>query len=762
MLVIIAGHVRISAMNGTEEPGSVTARTRMPVSWLVVALVLAAVLRLASWQSVFTSDGIRFLSDGDPYYHVIRAKQLAIDHRIDWIDPALNHPYGALVLWPPLFDAVIAVPSWVVGGLHPSQKTVEACAAFVPVVLGVAAVGAGAFLAAEILGGTPALIVAFLLAALPSHVRYSVLGRPDQHVLESLLLSLLLIVSLRGIRTTRTIGFSWIQPLSFALVLTASLWTWVGSPLHLLVLCLIVAVGYVLLEHQEAGLRGVQIAGTGSALATALLAIAALLFAPPGALGTISLQGVSGFHLVLTVAVAVWCGLIIVARQFSCPFYGKQRRIAEVVVAGLVTGLALWFVSADLRAAMLRGLLALGRGNEWYKYISEFSPLLFGPYTPLANELKQIWLIWGLLPLFAAVGIFEMASLWRAEPDKRPQLVVLALFGCIFTILLVYMSRFAYYSVVPLSLFAALGVSKTARFFEGRLPIGYGAIVMTVLVLAPCISLLLPASWSSLRSSRISAVLKPLSTGSLPREGGIMARWDMGHDIRYFSGLPVLASPFGTDGGVGAIEDSSGFFLETDEGAAEKLLLKRDIRYVLLADPANAVLESIALVRPADPVVKVVGDRYRGFTIKCSPGYDRLIVSRLFFSGGVGHSEKDGTLGGFRLVSEVGPPGGPPVLRLFEVVPGVRVNVVGARPGEMVLVRTLIKTPLGTLPWKVSVVADASGHARFRLPYASNTYGSVTASQYSISDGVSSGQVTVSNEEVEEGRNVSIVLTGAN
>lgn len=745
-------------MNGTEKPGPVTARSRIPLSWLVIALLLAAILRLASWQSVFTSDGIRFLPDGDPYYHVVRAKQLAIDHRIDWVDPALNHPYGALVLWPPLFDAVIALPAWVVGGLHPSEKTVEACAAFVPVVLGVAGVAAGALLAAEILGGTPALIVAFLLAALPSHVRYSMLGRPDQHVLESLLLSLLLITYLRGICATRSIHCSWIQPALFALLLTASLWTWVGSPLHLLVICLIVAAGYVLLGLNEAGLRGVKVVGAGSALATALLGIAAFLFAPPGTMGTISLQGVSGFHPVLTAAVAVWCGLIILARRLSRPLSGQLRRMAEVLVTALMTGFALWLVSADLRAALLRGLLALNRGNEWYKYISEFSPLLFGPYTSLANELKQVWLIWGFLPLFAVIGWGELAGLWRSEPDRRPQIIVLALLGSTFTVLLVYMSRFAYYSVVPLSLFAALGVSRAARLFAGRLAVGYGVIAVTALIIVPSIPLLLPSSWSSLRSDRISAVLKPLKTGPLPGNGAIMARWDMGHDIRYFSGLPVLASPFGTDGGAGAIEDSSRFFLEADEGAAEKLLLRRNIRYVLLADPANAVLESIAMVRPAYPVVRVVGDRYRGFSIKCYPGYDNLIVSRLFFSGGMGPSEKDVTLGGFRLVSEVGPPGGPPVLRLFEVVPGVHVDVTGARPGKMVLVSTLLRTPLGTLPWKVSAVADASGHARFRLPYATDTYGNVSASPYSINDGVSNGQVTASNEDVEEGRSMPVVL----
>lgn len=741
-------------MDGTKKTGTDSARVHMPLSWLAVVLVLAAILRLASWSSVFTPEGIRFLPDGDPYYHVIRAKQLALDHRIDWIDPALNHPNGALVLWPPLFDAVIAVPSWVIGGLHPTAETVETCAAFVPVVLGVAGVGAGAFLAAEIMGGTPALIVALLLAVLPAHVRYSVLGRPDQHVLESLLLTLFLVAFLRGLGTARAGHSSWFHSLLLALALTASLWTWVGSPLNLVVLSLIVAVGYVLAEPPHVALRGVQVAGAGCAAATVLLALVAALFAPPGAVAAISLQGISGFQPVLTAAVALWCGVIIAMEHFSRAALSRVRRGAMVLVAGLVVGAVFWFVSRDLRSALLRGLLALNRGNEWYKYITEFSPLLFGPHTSLASELKEIWSMWGLVPLFAVYGVCELAELWRTRLDRRPQFILLALVGCFFTILLVYMSRFAYYSVVPLAIFAALGIIRTSWLWAGRLPL----CGIAAMALAPCLPLLLSSSWSSLRSSRIAAVLSPLRQGIVPRSGGIMSRWDMGHDIRYFSGLPVVASPFGTDGGAGSIEDASRFYLETDESAAEQLLLRRDVRYVLLADPANAVLESIAMLRPENPVVKVIGDRYRGFSIKCYPGYDRLLASRLFFSGGTGGGGEVKELSGFRLVSEVGPPGGPPALRLFEVVSGVRLAVTGAPPGKKVIAATRLTTPLGTFLWQTAAMADAAGQAQIRLPYATNTFGNVTASPYFITAGTATVRLVVLNEAVEQGRGVSVVL----
>jgi hypothetical protein len=334
----------------------------------------------------------------------------------------------------------------------------------------------------------------------------------------------------------------------------------------------------------------------------------------------------------------------------------------------------------------------------------------------------------------------------------------MALFGAFFTFLLVYMFRFAYYSVVPLAIFTALGIVRVARLAAARLPASAGAVVVAALTLAPCIPLLLPSSWSSQRSRLLATLLTSVRNGSLPKSGGIMARWDNGHHIRHYSGLPVVVSPFGTDGGAGSVEDASAFFLAKDERGAEQLLHKRSIRYVLLADPANAVLESVALLHPAEPPVQVIGDRYRGFTIECKPGYDQLVNARLFFRAGGAGVGNDRALGGFRLVSEVGPTGGPPLFRLFEVVTGAEVKVTGARPGARVTVKLPVKTALGTLVWEDAVLADSSGQARFRLPYASAAVGDVAAGPYLVSDGSGQAQIVLTDRDVEEGRRLQAVL----
>ena len=66
----------------------------------LMCLAVGLVIRLAPWQSVFTPDGIRFFTI-DPYYHVLRAQRIVQDYpRVPWVDPMMNYPEGAPIIWP--------------------------------------------------------------------------------------------------------------------------------------------------------------------------------------------------------------------------------------------------------------------------------------------------------------------------------------------------------------------------------------------------------------------------------------------------------------------------------------------------------------------------------------------------------------------------------------------------------------------------------------------------------------------------------------
>jgi asparagine N-glycosylation enzyme membrane subunit Stt3 len=241
---------------------------RRPLVELAALAVVAAAVRLATWPQVFTGAGVRFVTDSDTYYHVLRAQQI-VEHfpRFSRFDGGLNYPAGATVLWPPLFDYSIAVPAWLLGG---APGTVERVAAVLPLLLGVGTVLLFRSVARRFVGEA-AFTAALLLALSPGSVAYTLLGRPDQHAAEALLAIALAGGFLAAAESGRRRGAALVAGL-----LAASFWTWQGSGLHLVLLGSVAAAWHTTGEGAR-GSRALALCAGGAAV---LLAVSLGLVAP--------------------------------------------------------------------------------------------------------------------------------------------------------------------------------------------------------------------------------------------------------------------------------------------------------------------------------------------------------------------------------------------------------------------------------------------------------------------------------------------------
>ena len=101
--------------------------------------MLGLAVRLVPWGMTFTSDGVRFRSDTDPYYHALRAQRTVAQWpHVPWTDDGMNAPYGAWIPWPPLFDFVIAALSRLFGATAATPEIVAKVAAWLALAVGVA------------------------------------------------------------------------------------------------------------------------------------------------------------------------------------------------------------------------------------------------------------------------------------------------------------------------------------------------------------------------------------------------------------------------------------------------------------------------------------------------------------------------------------------------------------------------------------------------------------------------------------------------
>lgn len=734
--------------------------TRRPATmtrlhWLALACVvgLAVAARLFPWAQVFTPGGVRFVGDGDVYYHALRARVLAQDHRVLWRDPGLSYPEGADVPWPPLFDLLIAFPAWVAGGATPSNEVVERVAAFVPVVLAALGVLAATLLARELLGRRGALVCALVLASVPVHVSYSTIGRPDHHVLEALLFTALLSVYARALgRPERP---PWTAALALGVVMTAAFWSWVGSVLYVAILCILVFAARVL-TPRDGGTRAVRVVGTGTAVAVLLTGVTFGLLGPAGALGRVSLGSVSALAVLVAAGAALWCAALAAGDRLR-PDASLLRRALEAVVAAAVVAGAL-LVVPSVRAAVTHGLAAAGHGGEW-AFILETQPL-FAPGASVAHVIGAVFESFGLLPLLAIAGVAELPRWWRA-PERRPLAVFVAVLGLVFVALVVHMNRFGYYGAIPLSIFAAMGAAAISRAGSRYGPrvgpvLAAGAVFLVLVSTIPGIR---HTANTPARLEGVARAVAPLGDGRVDGDGALLVRWDEGHHARYYSGRPVVASPFGSDIGRGAMADTAAFFLEEDPVAARALMERRGVRWIVIDDLPSTVLEAVAFAGSPNPPVTRVDDRARGAYIHCERSFDRLVAARLYYETGSASAMNPVALGDYRLVGEVGPRGGPATARLFEVVKGALVRLRGSRPGRPVVATATITTTLGQFSWRATAQSDALGVASMRLPFATGRNGTVLASAYVVSDGFDTSALAATDEQVLTGAHLEADLS---
>lgn len=738
------------------------------------ALLLAATLvRLSSWQEVFGAERVRFLFDTDPHYHVLRAIRTLHDFpRVPWTDPFMNYPAGAPILWPPLFDFLIAAPVALLGG---GEAALVRWATVLPVVLGVLTVPIVWALGRALVGRRAAFLAAVLVAILPVSQRYSLLGHADQHVLEVVANGWIFLAFLRAWRGGGDCGRRrWLDVALMGAGIVVAFWNWQGSALYLVTLSLFVAVRHVAAGADGTGQRACAALGAGAAAGAAGLVLTLALFAPH-ALRETNLMGVTLFHATL-VALSAAFGALLGAAARRRPFgEGPAARSAEVVVAALLPGLIALAVVPGLREGFLRGVAALLAGNTWYADVAEFHPLIFSGRTPLGTELGRIAASYGLslLCLPAFVPAFLRAR--RRRSAAAPELEFLAFWVALFLSLTLMRNRFSLYLIVPLALALGLAIEELTGWLRERgLAVSAAAAqavrATAVLVLfVPSINGLLPGfnlePWYVAMTVPMLQFLRDVAPAS-PDRPAVLSSWSLGHAIQYFAGKPVVVTPFGTDGGVGAMEDSAAFFLAADPAAAEAVLQRRRVGFVLAFNLVGEVqtLHGISPQGIPEPaaLVESIG---LGATYQLSEAFLALPVVRLYFNDGSG-GRKDGVpgLGAYRLLYET--PSTQPAswidekqAKLFAVVPGATLAVVGARPESRVVAVVPVLTNTGRrFAWGTFAISDAAGRVEVRVPYATGTNGRVEADRYAVGDGERSVEVAVSEEAVTTGGTVAVDL----
>jgi asparagine N-glycosylation enzyme membrane subunit Stt3 len=233
--------------------------------------------------------------------------------------------------------------------------------------------------------------------------------------------------------------------------------------------------------------------------------------------------------------------------------------------------------------------------------------------------------------------------------------------------------------------------------------------------------------------------------------GGAMSFWDMGHKILYITGLGVVSNNFGLHIGRDSYRDWAAFFLADDEKAAEAILEKRNIRFVI-ADFDLAALNSAALYLGRDP-----GEYYwrGGPAAEFRAKFFRTMFCR--FTLPSGEMSAPG-LDGFRLILDSQMDGKAGYPTAWERVAGARLALRG-EPGGGALISYEFVSPAGRRRvYLNSIKLDAKGEGEARVPYSSERPDLGHTARYRVIQGSAILELAVGEKDVILGNTIPVAL----
>ncbi len=753
-------------------------------------VLLGFALRTMNAGEVFSRSGT-VLGGNDSYYQMRRVLEtLAAYPRVPLFDRALDHPFGAAAVWPPLLPWLLATICRTLGMDASSPEAVERLAAFASPIAGCLIAIPVLLLARRVTTSGGALLAAALAVSMPAHIWYSRLGFVDHHAISTLLQTTAFLCLVAAAETPVERGFGRrLRTAGAAAAIAAGLLTWNGFAVY-------VALADLALLAMAATARPAERRRIGSVVATSHVAAAAL--AAPVAAWQVSATGaplsVLGLSFLPVLALAASACLFGgIARDWSAA--EERSRPWALLATSAALGVAVLASGAPREA-----LEWIGARDAFMSSVGESVPLLRGPSGTLDLSQAAKWLTGFALAAPAAIAWLGW-RMRRSEHRRPAQLPVLLWAGGLLAAALAQ-RRFAESFAPALAIVTAWALFELGRAArqraraEGwpepwvRASPGLALVALCAFALAPYYGALLrdpgrlaavlaparqgpdAASPERLRRDALLAWKARLAPDAPGPEDGVMAPWPLGHAILYLTGLPVAASPFGSRTGGEHFEDWSRFFLATDEAVALEVLARRHSHWVALDEEIGTI--GAAIRARGEPTSRyyerITGEDGRALVRFLPPlletMYARLgwlIGSEALVTTADGRQIRIPPLEHFRLVQDTKEDDRPGPVKVFERVTGARLRIEGPA-GTSWELRYDFESDAGRRRRYVRTVSlDELGRGEARLPYSSARADLGQKAAWELAPrplAPAALRFRVPEAAVREGRPVSVTLPG--
>jgi oligosaccharyl transferase (archaeosortase A-associated) len=762
---------------------------------LFVVFVVALYLRITLPYANSIQAGSIVISDFDPYYH-LRIVEYTIQHfpNVLAFDPYVDFPNGFWIGWPPLYDFLASAYAMVAMALF--HVDFQVGVATFPAVLGALAILPVYYITKLIFDWKAGIVAAALLTVIPANLLRSLVGNLNHHVAAEVLFPALLLLffmlalkgeltfqKVRGLAFTREDKKTLLWAGLAGVFVTALLLTWLGGFLFLGIIGAFAIVQFSIYHLKQERSDNLTIVSM-------TMLIVSLVTLLPVSLSSHFGTTIDTLHLSLFQPLMLAVLLFIFGLFGFLAYYlrNKGRVLYPLTLCGLliVGFIGFYLLRPDLATTVFTGYGFFTQSGV-LQTIAEAQPLL---WDSSGFQLNTVASYFQFLLFLAFAGLAMLVyRVYKKQDEPALLLLVWSVFAFAITIVQTRFTFLLSANVAILSGFIIVWIIDTLvnkaysalfnvhdvsalRHLFGR-EIKYtqliGVFLVVLVLLLPSINVTtayakntqeISADWAEslqwMKENTTQTSNFNVSSGQIP-EYGVLSWWDYGNWIIWFGHRPAVANNFQT-----GVSDAAQFFTSQNESDTLGIVQNRNVKYIItdyeIADYSGK-FQAIALLSGKGVDTFLTTQSYYtqsgtvGQQLVPTNAYYNSTVVRLQYYDGNGYSH-------YRLVHEspssIGTLGGTEIkyVKTFEYVNGTKITVTGN--GNATL--TLPVTTNQNRTFNYTQSAFVNGTHTFIVPYSTNwtSFGMKTDNAYNVTVGNSTKSITVSENDVISGKELSL------
>jgi asparagine N-glycosylation enzyme membrane subunit Stt3 len=429
------------------------------------------------YDQVFVGDWVKFTGN-DAYYQMRLVDNMVANfpHITSW-DPYLIIPTGSGYGSIHFFNYLLAFVIWIGTAGHPSAHAIDVIGVYFPVVLAALTVIPVYFIGKELFNRWAGVIAAGIMAVMPGEfLGRSILGGTDQHVAETLLISLSAMFTIFAIKSAWKNQLSWghivkrdwkaiRKPLIFSLLaglfLGIYMLTWMGALIFVFIFAVYLVIQFII-DHLR-GQSSFYLAFTAFFVSLVTL----LLFVPGTNLRTHNIALV--VLLVFPLALA-WLSRFMAGRKLKSFYYP-----AALAVLGGLFILVFWLVTPATFHAMMNQLASVfNPGGPTSATTIEMQPFLSpnGSFTiaiAWGNFTTSMFLSSSVpIPGIAIISLVLLIVFFIKNRGEDKQILLFFIWSLVILIATLAQRRFAYYLVVNMALLSGYLCWQAIRWLSKK------------------------------------------------------------------------------------------------------------------------------------------------------------------------------------------------------------------------------------------------------------------------------------------------------